>query len=256
MIEDWLQNCHSLARAPGDFYAGTRKIFRNHSISFDDLDSDLVASDAGYKKLKMSLLRKLYIHTESIESAVDQWSDRAAKGKYGSVGFTCYNHILKPHSSETANKRTSTMGPCLQSVILTVMPGRICEVDVFYRTTELFKKFPADLVLLRDDMLSRFNFSECPFTVMNCHFANVSVNPAFVSVPLTLVDDPLYWLEKVKVGDPKFYGQCLKWLDMLLGDEYIKFKQTRNTSEALKRSMPEKTQKKLKKYVKKERAKQ
>ena len=252
MKQDWLSHCLDYSETPGDFRAGTRKIFRQVTLDFFDLEEDLSEEDAGYKKLKMSLLRKLYLHEESLISAVDQWNERAMKGKYGSVGFTCYNHILKPHSSESANKRASKMGPCLQSVIITLTGNKTAEVDVFYRTTELYKKFPADLVLLRDHMLSEFDFTDIPFARMTCHFANVSMNPSFVSVPMVLSKDPMYWLDRIKYGDMLYYLQCCKWLKILTQEEWISFKQTRNTSEALKRAMRPSDVERLRDYVLKE----
>lgn len=232
MKQDWLDHCLEYAETPGDFRAGTRKIFRNVSLSFFDLESDLQASDVGYKKLKMSLLKKLYIHEDSLSAAVEEWEERVPKRKYGSVGFHCYNHIKKPHSSEKRNKRSSNMGPCMQAVSLTITGDMVAEVDVFYRTTELFKKFPADLVMLRDMMLSRFDFTEIPFSRMTCHFANVSINPSFVTVPMVLWGDYMDWLDQIKHGDPSFYKQCIKWIGIMTREEFIKFKQTRNTAEA------------------------
>jgi hypothetical protein len=42
-----------------------------------------------------------------------------------------------------------------------------------YRSTEVFKKFPADIVLLRDLLLPPFDFSGMEITV-TCYFANMT----------------------------------------------------------------------------------
>jgi hypothetical protein len=68
---------------------------------------------------------------------------------YGSVGFTTYNHFLK-NSPTKKSKRASVMGPCIQSVVITQHNKKQYSIDCFYRTTELLKKFPADLVFIRD----------------------------------------------------------------------------------------------------------
>jgi hypothetical protein len=42
------------------------------------------------------------------------------------------------------------MGPCIQAVTLTWLSRTDVGLDVFYRTTEFYKKFPADLLLLTE----------------------------------------------------------------------------------------------------------
>lgn len=253
MKQAWLDACLEFSETPGDFNASSRKIFRNVEMHFYDLENDLQARDVGYKNLKMSLLRKLYIHEESLEAAVKEWSDRSLKGKYGSTGFHFFNHITKPHSGETRNKRASKMGPCLQSMCLTIHPKGHAEVDVFYRTTEVYKKFPADLVLIRDDILSKFDFTHVPFHRMTCHFANMSVNPMFITVPLTLWPDLLEWFNAVKRGDPNYHIRCCRSLRTLLKDpEDISFKQVRNTAQALQSAVRPSDLTYLRKYINKE----
>ena len=78
-------------------------------------------------------------------------------------------------------------------------------IDVFYRTTELLKKFPADLVFIRDVLLEGFNFDGMKFEGMNCHFANITVHPAYFSTIIPHLDDPITELEKIKKKDLYFY---------------------------------------------------
>lgn len=246
-----------VALSEGTFWDGSKKILRNQQAVFTDPLGPLDVEEVGYTKTKITLLKNLYIHEESLQSAVNQWEKRAAKKKYGSVGFSCYNHVLKAHSQEgAANRISSTMGPCLQAVTLTITKDKVAEVDVFYRTTEVFKKFPADLVLIRDLMLSRFDFTEVPLNTVTMHFSNMTVSPMYICTIYPLIDNPVRWLKKVKKADPRFHTQSLKWLHRYLTEEgqskVSGFKQTRRVGDALRRLLVDEDQRRLVRYLNKE----
>ena len=156
MKKDWLRWSLSLSREPADFYSGARKILRNRTLTFTRVKDDLTIGDSGFTKMKMTLLRKGYIHEESIEAAIMLWERRKSQRKYGSVGFTCYNHFIKTDPNKKS-KRASVMGPCIQAVTLTLLNDGTTVVDVFYRTTEFFKKFPAD-TMIRDALEKTYPF--------------------------------------------------------------------------------------------------
>src|SRR3546814_7634192 len=93
------------------------------------------------------------------------------------------------------------MGPCIQAVTITqVKGGKNGQyfIDCFYRTTELLKKFPADLVFIRDVLLKDFDFSGMEFLGMRCHFANITVHPQYFVTLIPHLDDPIAELEKIK----------------------------------------------------------
>src|SRR6218665_343236 len=161
MIDEWTDQCLRFAAQPADLWSGCRKILRNVSFSIEDFSDDLKIADCGFTKSKLTMLRKYYLHAESREAAVKLWDSRCSKGKYGSVSFHCFNHFVKGHATKDTTKvsRASIMGPCIQSVVLTWLKKGEIEIDIFYRTTELLKKFPADLVFIRDELLAPFNLA-------------------------------------------------------------------------------------------------
>lgn len=225
MKKEWVQEVLRMSRREADFYSGCRKIIRGRSVTFHDLwdtSDPLILEDAGYTKHKLSHLTRGYLHPESIRVAQMLWDLRRKKTSYGSVGFTTYNHFLK-NDTEKKSKRASVMGPCIQSVTLTQVKGggkASYAIDCFYRTTELLKKFPADLVFIRDVLLADFNFEGMEFLGMTCHFANVTVHPMYFVTMLPALDDPIEELEKIRKKDKYFFDWIIKWSARYLIDEY------------------------------------
>lgn len=227
MKSEWIEEVLKLSRKKADFYSGCRKIIRGRSVRFDDLwDSKdpLVLEDAGYTGAKLSHLKRLYVHQESIDAALMLWKLRRDKTSYGSVGFTCYNHFLK-NDAVKKSKRASVMGPCLQSVVITqVKGGKNGQyfIDVFYRTTEILKKFPADLVFIRDVLLKDFDFSGMDFLGLTCHFANITVHPQYFVTAIPHLEDPIAELERIKSKDRYFYDWIIKWSARYLCEEHYR----------------------------------
>lgn len=216
MLDDWIGACERLSAEPADFYSGARKILRGRQLVYGDLDNDIQPESAGYTKMKMGLLKKLYLHVESRDVALELWEKRLGQGKYGSVGFTTYNHLIKTDPTKQS-KRASTMGPCLQSVVLTLLPGGKTSVDVFYRTTELFKKYPADLVFIRDTLLNGF---EMDLEDMTHHVANLTCHPMYYVTIIPHQRDPIKRLDRLKAKDEYFYQWVIKWSARYLCDEH------------------------------------
>ncbi len=216
MLKQWQAICRELAPEPADFYSGCRKILRNRAFDIS-LGDTLKIKDCGFTKVKLTLLRKLYLHTESRDMALELWDRRMQQGKYGSVGFTTYNHLLKADPTKKS-KRASVMGPCLQSVVLTLGPKNVPEVNVFYRTTELFKKFPADLVFLRETLLDGFELPED----INIHFsfANVTCHPMYIGNVLLFEKDPAKRLHSWRRKDKRFWEWSGKWMARYIIPEY------------------------------------
>lgn len=225
MKDEWVNYVLKLARTPADFYSGCRKIITNRTLVFENLwdaDDPLILEDAGYTKAKQSHLVRLYYHEESVEMAKKLWALRRSKTAYGSVSFTCYNHLLK-NDIEKKSKRASVMGPCIQAVSITqVKGGKNGQyfIDAFYRTTELLKKFPADLVFIRDVLLDGFDFTGMEFLGLRCHFANITVHPAYFVTVIPHLDDPIRELERLKRRDKYFFDWTIKWTARYLCEEF------------------------------------
>jgi hypothetical protein len=219
MKDDWVHNCLVLAATPADIFSGARKILFNQTIEFDGEDiwaakDPIVLEDAGYTKNKLKHLERLYLHHDSRAAAIKLWKLRRQKPSYGSVSFHCYNHFQKNDETKKS-KRASVMGPCLQSVVITQIKnsgkGRLFRIDVFYRTTEVLKKFPADLVFIRDVLLQGFDFEGMQCVGMTCHFANLTVHPMYFVTILPMLQDPARELDRIKKADRHFYDWVIKW---------------------------------------------
>lgn len=256
MKQEWLDLSLDLAAEPGHFFSGARKIIRNRSYTFKNIRDDLQLADAGYTKSKMTMLTKNYLHEESRNVALELWDKRLGQRKYGSVSFTCFAHFVKGGSVDAKrSKRASVFGPCIQSVSLTYLNDHTCAIDVFYRTTELFKKFPADLVFIRDVLLRGFDFSNCPMKSITFHFANITIHPMyFVTLVPLLGGDVIEELDRIREQDPHFYDWTVKWTARYLVPEYHrgiqKFAQAMRVHDDAKNRIPERQLKPLIEYLK------
>jgi hypothetical protein len=222
--EDWVHYCMIMSRMPAEFYSGARKIIRTRSLTFDTLDDSLTLADAGYTKSKMTMLTKNYLHEESQAIAVELWERRLVQAKYGSVSFTTFNHFVKGKGTveeiaAKGSKRASVFGPCMQSVIITWVNKRTISIDVMYRTTELFKKFPADLVFIRDVLLKPFNFNGMDVS-LTCHFANITIHPMYAVTVFPHLSDPIAALDRLRIKDKFFYNWVVRWSSRYLLDEH------------------------------------
>lgn len=148
-------------------------------------------------------------------------------------------------------------GFCIQAFTLTLVPEargvRKTEVDVFYRTVEVVKKFGADLVFFRDILLPFFDLSEAPLTRVNFHFANLSVHPMFYPL-LALTDKD--WEDNVlsiKEHDPSLYRSVLRWSNrVLIGKDREKFMQAARVTKGLEDNLSKRRIRQLIKFVNKE----
>lgn len=254
--QEWLTHCKQLSRLKADFYSGYRKIHSTRMLTFSTLDNSLKLSDAGYTKMKLSGLVRHYLHEESRSVALQLWNKRKEQETYGSVGFTCYNHFVKGGSVDAKRaKRASVFGPCIQSVVITWLSRESYSVDVFYRTTEFYKKFPADLILLRDVLLEPFNFEGMTMSTLNCHFANITCHPMYLVTILGLVDNPITLMNIMKNKDPVFFQKCINWTAHYICPEFYKriekYSQAKRVHMHAQKSFDKPTMKALQVYLRK-----
>lgn len=220
---EWLNYAIELSKEKSDFYSGYRKIQSARMLTFTGLDKSLQLADAGYTKMKLSGLVRHYFHKESHHAAVQLWARRRTQESYGSVGFTCYNHFIKGGSIDAKRaKKASVFGPCIQSVVITWLNRTSYSVDIFYRTTEFYKKFPADLILLRDILLDGFDFKGMELVKVNCHFANISMHPMYAVTLLGQLNKPIEYLERLKIKDNDFFLKTVRWTIHYICPEYYK----------------------------------
>ena len=206
MLAEWVDMCTELMFRPADEWASNRKILHGVTWTMEELDETLTLEDCGYTRSKMSMLRRLYLVEASRDGVVPLWEKRRDKQrKYGSVSFTCCGHHTKSDPTK-GSKRASVMTPCIQSVSLTYHGDHTTEAHAFYRTTELFKKFPADLVFLRDELLPPFGMTD-RVTFM---FANVTLHPMYFAVLMPHLNNPVAILSRLREGDRKFHDYIVK----------------------------------------------
>jgi hypothetical protein len=125
--------------------------------------------------------------------------------RYGSASFHTYNHFVKGGS----NRNASEQAPCLQSIVITWLDKRHAAIDVWYRSTEWFKKYVADIVFIRDVLLEPFDLSDMDIAV-TFHFANVTIHPGYWAVVLPHIADPISEMERIRERDPKFHRLLVK----------------------------------------------
>lgn len=243
MRDTWVTKALELSLEKADFYSGCRKILRTVDQVYEGdqilSDESLTLADCGFTKMKTTILTRNYYHEESIKIAVMLWNRRRSQRSYGSVGFTTYNHLIKVDPNKKS-KRGSVMGPCIQSVTLTLIRSGVTAIDIFYRTTEYFKKFPADLVFIRDHLLPNFNFEGCPINHTTFHFANLTCHPMYFITLIPHIKDPIQELQTIHESDEYFWHWVVKWTARYLCEEYMhgiqKFSQAmRVRKNALKR---------------------
>lgn len=223
-----MRQCLSYAATSADFYTGCRKILVNRTFSITDFSDDLTIGDAGFTNMKLSILKRLYYDDDHTKAVAALWKRRLDQDKYGSVGLSTYHHITKADPTK-GSKRASVMGPCLLGVTFTLLKHGEVTVDAFYRTTELFKKFPADLVFLRDVVMPHFPMAS--LKRVNFHFANVTCHPMyFVTVIPSIVashadgskHNLFIELDKLKAIDRRFFDWTVKWTARYVCDEYMR----------------------------------
>lgn len=210
----WLDWCIGLAcQKEGAFWSGARKILPHQTLQVPTLNGFFGVEDLGYTKYKLTRLHDQYYVEEAVDVALMLHRENVRRRKYASAAFHCYGHLLKA-TFENRSKRGSVMGPCLQSVVLTLRPHeKRTTVDVFYRTTEAFKKLPADFIWLRDYVLPRIpGQDEFPIVGFTFHFVNVTIHPMYFATAVPLLPDPVATLELIKDRDPQMHTWIGKWL--------------------------------------------
>ena len=236
--ESWLNWCIDLACAQESyFWSGARKILHDRQLD-TRLDQTLTIHQIGYTKYKLTRLHDQYFVKDSFDVAMMLHARNIARKKYASSAFHCYGHLLKA-TDENRSKRGSVMGPCVQSVVLTLRPHeKRTAVDVFYRTTEAFKKLPADFIWLRDYVLCHVpGQDQYPIVNVKFHFVNVTIHPMYIATILPLVPDPIATLQLIRERDEAMWSWSGKWLTRYLiggaaGRGIEKFAQAQRTAMA------------------------
>lgn len=242
MLKQWLTITRSVLAHKQGLHTAGKYIAHNvqATVSSDDLlRPDITLDMLGFQKKKLTMLKDYYYHEESIRVALLQLEHRRIKKTYGSTAFTTYNHFAK--------KERPMHGPCIQSVVLTHLPDGTINTNVYYRTTEVFKKFAADLIFLREVLLPQF----APTGDVSFHFANATYHPMYWVVSAPYLKDPISELEAISKLSPIVHRGILGWTKRFLDqpESLLKFKQGFRVSKHLHRLLDPNKLKQLQAYV-------
>ena len=199
----WISLASKLLSEPGDAYISIRKFFLGKvwKLSGDQWDGvKYTTPDLGYRgnSTKKNQLRRNYLNEPLIIEANQALLSRVGKKPQTSVSFPLQN-IKKNHPS--------TMGFCMQNAVITHLnvgdnPGIF--IDIFYRVTELFQKFPADLLFLSQDVIPlALEGVDVPIKGVSFHFSNIYLSAMFFPL-LFKFEDPLKLL-LLAGEDPRYY---------------------------------------------------
>lgn len=214
MRDTWLQWCVDLACSTDHmFWSGARKVFNERKLKFNTLDNSLAIEALGYTKNKITRLQGQYFVKDQIDAACYLHGHNIRRKKYASASFSTYGHLLKA-TYENRSSAGSVMGPCIQSVVLSLRPHeRRTAVDLFYRTTEAFKKLPADLIWLQQNVFPLIPGQEqYPLVGYTFHFVNVTAHPMYIATIMPLLPDGIATLELIRQKDPEFWRHTGVWL--------------------------------------------
>jgi hypothetical protein len=151
----------------------------------------------------MKQLERQYFNAESIDLAKSIMSHRV-KNDLTAVAFSFAGGVKRAVGPRGAK----TMGHCIQTAVITTSPRKRCELDIFYRSTEVTKKFSGDLVFLRDRIVP---YLEVKPQVYRFHFANCYWSPQFVPVLARFVDIIAFY-EEIRKKNPEYFRQALRML--------------------------------------------
>lgn len=246
MRDAWINLCYELAKRQGYANAGARKIIRSIRVEFPVFDDTLTLKDGWYAEnstAKMNQLKRNYYNDESMEKGAKDIRHWVGGRKYGSVGVSMHG--------KHKGKQTK-QGFCIQSLTVSYFPHTGLEIDVFYRTTEVVKKFLADLIYFRDVVMPTFKDSlrVAPLYSVTLHFANVSVHPMFFCLLFTQLEPrmTIAHLKEIKKFDPAFHSRIIKWSARYLSGKPQNFMTADRVGRVLKEVCPEE----VNKYIHKE----
>lgn len=243
MLDQWVDNGLELDLQRPNFILSNRRIFTSRKLSFT-FPCSIGLDDCGYTGKKLNDLTKSYYHKDSFEGALALWEKRGPKP--GSVSFSTMIETEKSHTD--SSRISSKIGPCLGVVSISRWPDERLVVDGFWRSTEYYKKFPADLIWI-DRLLEPFQIPKG--TILNCYFANLTLNAMYNAQLLVHLDNPVAHLKHLAKLDPQFHKNVCRNLRYYLMDNtgIKKFAQALRVEMFVKESMRPSTARSVVKYL-------
>ena len=191
-------------------YVQIRKIFRDISweVPFEDFDGvSLQPENMGYSPgdSKIRQLKRNYLNVEELERARDSLASRIKSGKQQSCITARFGNQKKDSRSQ---------GFCMQTITLNhisnPLPGHPrLVVEIYYRSTEVGKKFLADLVFLKEVVFPILLEGLPDPDVVRFRFSTLYLSSLFLPIIFQVVP-VLEALERIKSGDPKWFSRCVR----------------------------------------------
>lgn len=177
-------------------YNGARRIVRNLLWSPPQIPVvDLKAIGYSNPATKLKALDRMYFSPEEADRVRAMLKKRAGQS---------YSAILM--SMHAGAKRSDSMGHCITSIAFSLTPKR-CEATVMYRSTELIKKFVADLVFI-PRVFERLDLKP---QKVDFFFSNAYVSGVFFP-SLFVYQNPIEFLEKIRKHDPEMFKVATRFL--------------------------------------------
>ena len=180
-------------------FNGARGIYQSVGFEVDRIP-DVSLEDLGYStKTKMSGLKRMYFNPDEAQRVRDLLKRRKHQA------FTSASMSMRAGS-----KDSRSMGHCLEAIVITETPDRV-NATVLYRSTEVIKKFSADLAFIPyvlDQLEVKPDF-------VRFYFSNVYLSGVFFP---TLFPwwEPVDFLEMIRKRDPKLFVVATRFLRRLV----------------------------------------
>lgn len=181
------------------YYRGYQKILTEISASVEYFGKfTFKLTDIGYTNLKMKSLTKYYYDAERCKKFLAQVM-KAKKAKAASLYFPTIGEDKGGHKKDH----------CIRGIGVNVIKGNIVNIHIFYRSSELSKKFFADLVFFNEVLWHKL---ELPRDVpIHFHFVGAYVHSKQFPIYLLFDRDIL----NISWSDDYMYKMVLKNLKNL-----------------------------------------
>lgn len=179
----------AVLRAPVFEYNGLRKIVQSVGYSLArEIFPSVSLTDIGYTRAKEKAIFRMYYN----EAEADRVRSLLVKRK--GQGFSAISMSMRAGA-----KDSRSMGHCIDSIVLS-MTNKRRVAEVLYRSTEVIKKFSADLWFI-PQVLDRLGFEadEIKFYYTNAYLSGVFFPTLFTWW------EPISFLRKLYRDEPKFF---------------------------------------------------
>ena len=180
-------------------FNGARGIYQSIGFQVDEIPPVDLPSLGYNTRAKMTGLKRMYFNPEEAERVKDLLKRRAHQA------FTSASMSMRG-----GKKDSRSMGYCMEALVISTTGDRTT-AEVMYRSTEVIKKFSADLVFLP----WVFEQLEVKPDLVRFHFANAYLSGVFFP---TLFPwwEPVDFLEHIRVVDPKLFIVATRFLRRLV----------------------------------------